>query len=198
MMLRSANPSSFLSRHTPSALVLASLAVFTSGCAEKRSRAVPWATAIQVRPSAASYQPFATSQPPGTPPEFVFEIAAPPLGLEGARREPPRPRVPTPAQPENEANHADADDSTPLLAPQLTAQELAMAQQQTSESLGIAEHNLQRANSRTLNAVQSDLVAKVSSFVAQSRQAAGEHDWIRASNLAKKAEVLSEELANSL
>jgi hypothetical protein len=73
-----------------------------------------------------------------------------------------------------------------------------MAQQQTSESLGIAEHNLQRANSRTLNSVQSDLVAKVSSFVAQSRQAAGERDWIRASNLAKKAEVLSEELANSL
>lgn len=186
--------------HKPRALVCFSIAscaiLLASGCAEKRPRAFPWATAIQVRPTAASYQPFTAAQTFKAAPQFAFEIPAPPSALEGARREPPRPRIPS--TPSSESDAGRADSSEPLLAPQLTAQELALAQRQTSESLGIAERNLQRANSRNLNAVQSDLVSKVSSFVAQSRQAAGERDWIRASNLAKKAEVLSEELVNSL
>jgi hypothetical protein len=43
--------------------------------------------------------------------------------------------------------------------------------------------------------MQSDLVSKIVSFSDEARKAASEGDWTRARNLAKKAEVLSEELA---
>jgi hypothetical protein len=38
----------------------------------------------------------------------------------------------------------------------------------------------------------------VNSFLQESRGAAKDGDWTRAKNLAKKAQVLSEELADSL
>jgi len=42
------------------------------------------------------------------------------------------------------------------------------------------------------------LTSKVSSFLQESKLAARDGDWTRARNLAKKARVLSEELAASL
>ena len=49
-----------------------------------------------------------------------------------------------------------------------------------------------------MNAMQSDLASKVRSFLAEAREAARVSDWTRASTAAKKAEVLSQELAGSL
>jgi hypothetical protein len=49
-----------------------------------------------------------------------------------------------------------------------------------------------------LNAAQTDLASKVRSFISEARAAAGVSNWIRARDLAKKAQVLSEELAKSL
>ena len=46
--------------------------------------------------------------------------------------------------------------------------------------------------------MQSDLASKVRSFLAEAREAANVGDWTRASSAAKKAEVLSQELAGSL
>jgi hypothetical protein len=86
----------------------------------------------------------------------------------------------------------------PQIAPQLTAEEMAAAQQQTSASLGVAERNISASQGRTLNAMQSDLASKVRSFVNEAHEAAHVGDWTRASNAAKKAQVLSEELAASL
>jgi hypothetical protein len=80
----------------------------------------------------------------------------------------------------------------------LTAEETAAAQQQTSASLSIAERNVAASQGRTLNATQSDLASKVRSFLAEARNAAQVGDWTRASNAAKKAQVLSDELASSL
>ena len=86
----------------------------------------------------------------------------------------------------------------PTIVPQLTPQETEAAQQQTKPSLSIAERNVIATRGRTLNAAQSDLVSKVRSFVSEAREAAHNGDWTRASNAAKKAQVLSEELARSL
>ncbi|HUI75631.1 MAG TPA: hypothetical protein VLX32_11825 [Candidatus Acidoferrum sp.] len=163
-----------------------------SGCAEKRSRAFPWATAIQVRPVLASNIPIA-ALPQDLAPDLRLELPAPPTPLEGPRSEPPRPHTISPAT-DSDLNRSNR---TPLLVPQFTPQELAEAQQETSESLSIAERNLLTVRGRALSALQSDIVSKVSSFIAQSREAAGERDWTRASNLAKKAELLSQELLNS-
>jgi flagellin-specific chaperone FliS len=42
------------------------------------------------------------------------------------------------------------------------------------------------------------LASKVRSFMAEAKEAARTGDWIRARNAAKKAEVISQELAGSL
>jgi len=49
-----------------------------------------------------------------------------------------------------------------------------------------------------LNAAQQDLASKVRSFMAEARGAAQIGDWTRARAAAKKAEVLSQELAGLL
>jgi hypothetical protein len=85
-----------------------------------------------------------------------------------------------------------------LLAPQLSEQEIAVAQQQMNESVAIAQKNLSTAKGHRLNPTQSDLASKVNSFLQESKDAVREGDWTRARNLAKKAQVLSEELAQSL
>jgi len=113
------------------------------------------------------------------------------------RSAPPRPRViapPTPATPVADAEKPEA----PTIAPQLTQQESAAAQQETHESLNIAEKNLASTNGKKLNASQSDLVSKIKGFLKDAREAAQAGDWARARNLAKKAQVLSEELARSV
>lgn len=86
----------------------------------------------------------------------------------------------------------------PIIVPELTAEESAAAQQQTGQSIGVAERNLAATRGRNLNAAQTDLASKVRSFVSEARDAARVSDWIRARDLAKKAQVLSEELAKSL
>ena len=67
-----------------------------------------------------------------------------------------------------------------------------------NENLATAQKNLAAAKNHKLTAVQTDLAAKVNSFIDESAQSAKEVDWTRARNLAKKAQVLSEELVGSL
>jgi hypothetical protein len=85
-----------------------------------------------------------------------------------------------------------------LLAPQLSEQEIASAQQQMNDSIMVAQRNLASAKGHRLSATQTDLASKVNSFLDESKAAVKEGDWTRARNLAKKAQVLSEELAGSL
>jgi hypothetical protein len=86
----------------------------------------------------------------------------------------------------------------PLIAPQLSAEEASAAKQQTDQSLNIAEKNLATTQGKKLSPPQTDLASKVRGFVSDARDAARAGDWVRARDLAKKAQVLSEELAKSL
>ena len=112
------------------------------------------------------------------------------------RSEPARPHVPTPpaAGTGSEAEKA----LTPIIAPQLSPQESATAQQETKQSLSIAEKNLAVARGKKLNATQLDMASKINGFLKDAREAAQSGDWSRARNLAKKAEVLSNDLVSSL
>lgn len=85
-----------------------------------------------------------------------------------------------------------------MIAPQLTPRESATAQQETNQSLSIAEKNLLATRGKDLNPTQSDLVSKIKGFLKDAREAAQAGDWTQARSLAKKAQVLSEELAASL
>jgi hypothetical protein len=127
-------------------------------------------------------------------PEFALGVPTPPSPLVTVSGGPARPRVPAaPAGPGNATKF-----EPPQIVPQLTPQETEAAEQQTSLSLSIAERNIGATQGRSLNASQSDLASKVRSFISEAREAAHIGDWTRASNAAKKAQVLSEELARSL
>ena len=76
--------------------------------------------------------------------------------------------------------------------------EEAELKRQTQSAVAEAEANLRRASGRYLNEAQRDLVEKIQSFLAQSREAGEIPDWSRARILAEKARLLSTELVNSL
>jgi hypothetical protein len=172
--------------------------VVLGGCAaEKKTKAqaFPWATVKSVRP----VRPSIGTSPPDTTvsdflPEFELEAPPPPSPVAEIQSMPQRPRIA--AAPPGPSNPARPE--APQIAPQLTAQETAAAEQQTNLSLSIAERNIAASRGKTLNPTQSDLASKVRSFVTEAREAAHSGDWTRASNAAKKAQVLSEELARSL
>ncbi len=156
---------------------------------------LPRATAVQVRPvtQARTLEGNDVSEDPL--PELRLEVPFPGR-LIVVRSGPPRPRgsTPPPVTTGNETEKSEA----PTIAPQLTSQESAVAEQQTNQSLRIAESNLQSARGKNLNATQTDLVSKIRGFIKDAREAAQITDWSRARSLAKKAQVLSEELASSL
>jgi hypothetical protein len=179
-------------------LGLCALGVVFTGCAAQqtpKAKTFPWATVKSVRPvlpnlAASSSDVIVVD----TLVEVELDVPPPPSPLAGSQSMPQRPRIPAiPPGPS-----ASSRPEPPQITPQLTAEETAAAQQQTNLSLSIAERNITASQGRALNAAQSDLASKVHSFVTEARDAAHVGDWTRASNAAKKAQVLSEELARTL
>jgi len=101
-------------------------------------------------------------------PDLRPEFPAFPPRLMTTRSAPARVR----AQPHRLSNGAGADSEkseSSLITPQLSAEETAAAQQQTNQSLSIAEKNLQSARGKRLNAAQIDLVSKIRGFLKDAR-----------------------------
>jgi len=178
------------------ATILCVLAGVLSGCATRqvKARPFPWNTSAHMRPLTPEVQETQLNDGSDVIPDLQPQLTPPPSTLVIARSVPTRPRVPVPAPAQNEA---PAKTDVPQLAPQLSAAETSAAQQQTSQSLGIAEKNIGVSEGKTLNAAQQDLASKVHGFMSEAQEAARTGDWIRARNAAKKAEVLSQELAGS-
>lgn len=110
---------------------------------------------------------------------------------------------PGPVQPRSRGQNSGLADNSngsksSLLVPQLSPQEAAVAKGQFSQNLGAAERNLAAARGKNLTPGQQDTISKINAFLTEAREAAGEGDWARARNLAKKAQLLSEDLAGSL
>jgi hypothetical protein len=175
-------------------------AMLVEGCAEKhvkaKVRTYPWSTAAMVRPVIPEPVSSDSVDQQGDDlfADFELDVPPPPSSLVTTNGAPLRPRVPpTPAPPGNTSKF-----EAPQIVPQLTPQETEAAEQQTNLSLSIAERNIGATQGRALNPSQSDLASKVRSFISEAREAAHIGDWTRASNAAKKAQVLSEELARSL
>jgi hypothetical protein len=162
----------------------------------RKRPAIPWATAIQVRPMTQPQLAAVQDIPEDQVPDWRPEAPSFPLRLATARTTPPRPRVLTPSS--AGAGNDSEKSETPLLVPQLTAAEASAAQQQTNQSLNIAEKNLESTRGKRLNAAQLDLVSKIRGFIKDAREAAQSADWARARGLSKKAQVLSEELVAAL
>jgi hypothetical protein len=173
--------------------LLGSVAIFMIGCAARKKPAIPWSTAVLVRPILPQ-RATANLDVLDPVPDLRFEIPPPPAPL-ATRITPARPRSVAPSLSQN-APAAKPD--TPQIVPGLSTQESASLRQETDRNLSSAERNLAATAGKSLNATQSDLASKVRSFISDAREAGRVGDWARARDLAKKAQVLSEELAGSL
>lgn len=131
----------------------------------------------------------------GNPPDLGIELE-PPAPLGRTRNAPPRPRV---AQPQTPPQQVPEEPSRePVIAPELSPQESAAARSAAQASLDAAERNLALTSGHALTIAQQDLTSKIRGFMDNARDALRNSDWQRAKTLAKKAEVLSAELAGSL
>ena len=166
--------------------------VLFSGCAVQKKPAIPWKTAVLVRPilpdKTASADEFIEI------PDLRLEIP-PPEPILVPRTGPARPRS-LPAVSNRGAQ--TEKPQMPQIVPELSARESGALQRETQQYLSDAERNVAAASRKQLNPAQTDVVSKVRGFIADAREAAKVGDWSRARDLAKKAQVLSEELASSL
>lgn len=165
---------------------------WTTGCATRRTPVRP---VISVFGLPHPVIPTTTAMGLEEPPDLSSEIPEAPTELAIAPSAPTKPHIASPPAPEP----APAERAPePVIAPQLTTQEANAARAETEHNLDMMEKNLTLAWGRKLNAGQQDLVSKVRGFAENAREAMRSGDWVRARNLSKKAEVLSEELAGSL
>lgn len=164
----------------------------------RKRPSIPWTTAVQVRPVLRASTDTAGEVVAQPAPEIRLETPPFAAVLVPMRGGPARPHVSAPSA-GSASTGADADKPEAFsIAPQLTPQEAALARQETNKSLSIAERNLARTRGKSLNATQSDLVSKIKGFLKDAREAAQSGDWSLARSLAKKAQVLSEELLGSV
>lgn len=176
--------------------VCGAIGLASAGCFEKKLHAQPSFDADS-RPIIPP-RPNPSPDPSDNAPPDLEMVAPPPVAFPVAKNAPPRPRS-TATQPttDSEMEPEPVRPSPPQLQPRLSAQEQIAAEHQTNESIQAAERNLQAALGRQLNPTQSDLVGKIRTFLGQAREAIRDGDWLRALNLAKKAQVLSAELVSS-
>ncbi len=130
----------------------------------------------------------------GEAPDLGLEVAAMPAQLGVPRILPARPKVAAPvaAQPTAEKPRE------PMIVPELSAGESEAAKADAHASLQVAERNLESTKGKALTAAQADLASKVRGFIEGAREAMKDSDWELAKTMAKKAEVLSRELAGGL
>ena len=175
--------------------LLSFMAFLSSGCAERRRPTIPWATAVLVRPASLPPRASTTDETVEPVADVQLEIPALPSPFSTVKSVPARPRVPSapPVQ-----SSPSPKPEPPAILPELSAQESVALQHETEQSLSTAERNLAASAGKSLNATQADLAAKVRNFIADAREAARAGDWALARTLAKKAQVLSDELVASL
>jgi len=177
------------------ALLLCLAAVMLAGCGRNIVRAAspsvtsPPPSAPEPRPAASSPEPIAAPELPQPAPELVTLPNPEPVA-------PPRPR-PAPVAVEPEPPRPRPEVAPPQISPILTAADQERLIRISSDQIRVAERNLQLSAGRRLNAVQNDLAEKVRGFLAQAHEAIRANDWVRAQNLAEKAQVLSAELVKS-
>jgi hypothetical protein len=171
------------------------IALAASGCAERKRPTLPWQTASIVHPHVPEISAMDRDLAEGDAPEMRLELAAPAVSFPPTSNvRPPRPRTVTP-QP---APIEPSKPQSPVAAPQLSAEESSTAQQESTASLTVAEKDLAAAHGKSLNAAQSDMASKINGFIADARAAGAIGDWTSAQTLARKAQLLAQELVKSL
>jgi len=187
-----------------SLLVVCGLALAATGCPKKSAQskapvsAAPAPSAeterpMNTAPDTSAAPPVEAVNPPALPPA---EAVPPPVPIPS--KKPSAPRRPAAGQPAMDvSSEPQAHAPVPQISPEISAHDQATYERNTGDNIAVAEKNLQDASGKNWNAAQQDLVDKIRSFLAESRQASKDGDWARAQTLAQKARLLSVELINS-
>jgi hypothetical protein len=183
-------PAPIYTNERPSKKVLLLACAFSlvcGGCVTKKRPAFPVNRLAMSRPIVPQSLEVSLMDPPDIPLELelVPRLVVP-------HTSPPRPRVAATPAPGPVAAEKPRE---PIIAPELSDEQLSAAKSDTQQSLIVAERNLGLVQGKTLDAARQDLVSKVRGFVDSAREAMKENDWQRARTQAKKAEVLSKEFA---
>jgi hypothetical protein len=168
-------------------LLACACALVCGGCVTKKRPAFPVSQLAMNRPIVPQPLDVSLSDPP-----FIPYEAEPVPRLVAPRSAPPRPRVAAAPAPGPAATEKPPE---PIIAPELSDEQLSAAKVATQQSLEVAERNLSLVQGRPLNVAQQDLISKIRGFVDSAREAMKQNDWQRARSQAKKAEVLSKEFA---
>ena len=166
--------------------------MFCGGCLVKKRPAAHFENTVLAHPVIPSAP---AENALGEAPDLGIEPTPMPARLGPPRNPPARPKVA--ASPATEPATA-GKPSEPTIVPELPAGELEAAKADAQASLDVAERNLAATRGKALNAAQADLESKIRGFMDAAREAMRNSDWQRATNMAKKAEVLSRELAEGL
>jgi hypothetical protein len=166
--------------------------MFCGGCLVKKRPAAHFENTVLAHPVIPSAP---AENALGEAPDLGIEPTPMPARLAPPRNPPARPKVA--ASPATEPAAAGKPNE-PAIAPELSTGELAAAKADALASLDAAERNLAATRGKALNAAQADLASKIRGFMDAAREAMRNSDWQRATNMAKKAEVLARELADGL
>ncbi len=90
-------------------------------------------------------------------------------------------------------NPADAAAAV-AIGPDVSRADAARDRQSTTQLLDTTESQLKRVDGGSLSSDQQAMLAQIKTYISQSRKAINEGDYERASNLAKKAQLLTDEL----
>jgi hypothetical protein len=177
-------------------LLICGAAPILAGCGRNIVRAASPSVAT---PPPAEPHPVASASAPEEQPIPAPEIPQPAPELSpspAVEPQPPRPRpAAAPAAPEPPPPTPAV--APPRISPVLTAADQERLTRLATDQIRVAERNLQTATGKRLNSVQDDLYQKVQGFLSQAHEAIRANDWVRAQNLAEKAQVLSAELVKS-
>ena len=80
------------------------------------------------------------------------------------------------------------------IGPDISSAQAARDRQSTTKLLDGTENQLKHVDNNNLSSDQQAMLTQIRTFISQSRKAISEGDYERASNLAKKAQLLTDEL----
>jgi len=173
--------------------ILVVAALGAAGCTSQRRAKFRFSDVAYARPIVPAAAPGYGGA--GSAPDLEIEPLAMPAHSLAVHVAPAKPRV----APAPSTNAARADKAAePSLEPELSPEELAAAKNDTQRGLDNVDRTLGRTQGRLLTTSQKDLVTQIRGFADSAREASRDGDWSRARTLARKAEVLSQELAGTL
>jgi hypothetical protein len=145
--------------------------------------------------------PPAKKEPPPPPTKAPAPApVAPPVRKEPAPP-PPAKKEPEPAHPvkrEPEAPPVKIEAPPPVLAPQVGRQGEEQLRRTANSSIQRTEHLIGQLEGKKLTGEQQEQLLTVRSLLGNAREALLAQDLTKASNLADKARILAEELAQSV